>query len=213
VNLDGTDDYIAIGTKPAFDISPGSAHTATLWFKAPVQTSNRELIWKQGGCIGWDIMLRSDGRIQFNFNAGNNSCTGYSIYQVLSSAGTRYDDNNWHFVAGVVDRPNFNMALYVDANQVGSAAPDNGNSGTGGELRIGTSWNDQAPLKGTIDEVKIFNRVLSSAEVASYYNFNSLPINPGNTGTLQVSNSLSRGTHTIRVCNQESCRTGYLSIT
>ncbi len=85
----------------------------------------------------------------------------------------RVDDNQWHYIAMVVDRTNNRLSLYVDGvERAGSAAPTNFASlpNTGQSFRAGhwsffdpitTGGNQEFP--GTVDEI----RVSSSAHTAS----------------------------------------------
>jgi len=84
-------------------------------------------------------------------------------------------DNNWHHLVAVLDRDsNEGSRLYIDG--VG----DTGLTRTGDVLLIDNLYNDKQfiigalgnfgkPFSGIIDEVKIFNEVLTPEEVAQLY--------------------------------------------
>ena len=89
--------------------------------------------------------------------------TGGSAW--YGGGSTEATDGNWHFVAAVVQSNNY--TLYVDANVDGQGTCDPITSYTGtraiGHRADAGSW----PFVGKIDEVQIFDRALSSQEVAA----------------------------------------------
>ena len=89
------------------------------------------------------------------------------------SSPSKYNNGQWHYA--VVTYDGSTLGLYIDGTQVGSlstsgASPDN----TGTQpLRVGA--NSQASnsfFNGNIDEVRVWNRGLSSQEVADTFSGN-----------------------------------------
>ena len=83
-----------------------------------------------------------------------------------NTTGGAYNDGAWHYVVGVADGTN--IYLYVD----GSLAATTANSSTGTDLPflIGNGGDFCSSDGSQIDEVGIWNRSLSSQEVADLYN-------------------------------------------
>ncbi|MBR9681697.1 MAG: LamG domain-containing protein [Candidatus Altiarchaeota archaeon] len=162
-------DYITFASNPAmFDVDVGEAHSFSAWVKAGAQASTGFFFWKEGGCIGWELYMETDGDIGCLLRTGDAGCTGYNNYTSVSS-GLDYSDGKWHQVICSIDRPNLNQSLYVDGHLVASVAIDNTFSGVGGSLRIGTQWNNANPFDGIIDEVRAYDKALAPSEIAYIY--------------------------------------------
>jgi len=72
----------------------------------------------------------------------------------------------WYFLAGTNDGSN--VRIYVNgqlANTEPSPGPQYGP--IAGPLAIGRSWRNAWHFPGTIDDVRIYNRVLSATEIAA----------------------------------------------
>gem|GEM_PF-4409521 len=93
---------------------------------------------------------------------------------VLSpDAGTNVWDGNWHFIVGSYD--GHAVRMYVDGLEVGFGTPTTLAIKYGladdNKLYLGRYGSDACAghLEADVDEVRLFNRVLSAAEVASMY--------------------------------------------
>jgi hypothetical protein len=96
--------------------------------------------------------------------------TGDTLKAVTSSPN--YGLNSWHHVAGVVSKTDGTVTLYVDGVQEGRstftpnrAARDYGTI----RFRIGKGSSNWA-ADGKVDQVRIYNRALSPAEISDLYN-------------------------------------------
>jgi hypothetical protein len=85
-------------------------------------------------------------------------------------------DGNWHFVAVTVQRTSTNgIQFYVDGQPTGTSNPttregnlsNNASMQVGGSTLAGTYW------LGGLDEVEVFNRALTPAEIQAIYNIGS----------------------------------------
>jgi hypothetical protein len=168
MSFDGND-YINISTHIDFNADPGDQITLSAWFKGGTQSSSYGCIfWKEGGCIGWSIRLHNNGYVTLNFSTGEASCSGMSYYQV--NAGDRtYNDNQWHYVVGVIDRPNEILTIYVDGESKESISIDNTKIGAGGSTKIGTVWNNTYYFTGLIDNVAIYTQSLNQSQIQQHY--------------------------------------------
>jgi len=82
----------------------------------------------------------------------------------LGSQGLK--DTEWHHIAGSYD-PDVGFALYVDGNLIGTEPAVGPISyGLGGDFRIG-SMQGQRVFDGCLDEVQVFEKALTQAEVTS----------------------------------------------
>ena len=88
----------------------------------------------------------------------------------LSSTGT-YGDGNWHHVVCV--KHSSSNHLYIDGKLDSSTATTNGINHSA--LNLGTyGLSSTEFFKGELDQVRIFNKAISAAEVTTLYNENSL---------------------------------------
>jgi len=153
--------------------------TISLWFKCNV---NQFQVLTSVGPYGvsnnysWvSIYMLADGKIGGGYAANN----GGSVY--LKTTTAPYNDNSWHHLAltlnGVYGPGSF-VQLYIDGVEVSTTldtAYSTSLSSIQGTFRIGHSRlgniNSNAyNVNGSIDQVRIFNKALSAAEVTTLYN-------------------------------------------
>ena len=162
--------YVAVNN-PVVPLNGSGTWTVAMWIKTTVAGST--FLYQGDG--SW-----VSGNTTFYLN--NGSTTGTKAGGVRWGANweegsTTLNDGNWHFVA-LVDNVGTKL-LFVDghtdtlaANQWGTA------TGTGGQIWIGgsadTGDGDQTATNGLIDEVYIYNRALSLADVQSLTNNNAI---------------------------------------
>lgn len=172
--FDGVDDYVAVPSSAAFD----SNGTWMFWFKT-------NGIWgTDGGSItnGALLLSRSDSAsamkgitILLNPSTGEPSAQikgGTSTVCTVTSAFVGLTDNTWHHVALAYAKENgATNTLYVNGNIAGSCTNSAAWSFNNQDLRFGdtadTWWEE---YQGLLDDVRIYNRVLTSTEVSTIYN-------------------------------------------
>jgi hypothetical protein len=101
--------------------------------------------------------------------------TGTSQYGAVK--GPTLTDGKWLFVAGVVSPSgpsNFNLDLYVNGSLSASTTVANAGVSPTGEFVIGGLYGCSGPgcndgFKGDIDDVRVYSRALTGAEVMSLY--------------------------------------------
>ncbi|MEO7261960.1 MAG: LamG-like jellyroll fold domain-containing protein [Jatrophihabitantaceae bacterium] len=146
-----------------------SVYSTELWFKSSTASGGKLVGFgnaQTGMSSNYDkqVYLTNDGRLVFGvYNNGFDT--------VYSPPGLA--DGQWHQV--VATQGPAGMRLYVDDNLVGSNAAS-ANQAYGGYWRVGgdnlNAWPDQpssAYFAGTIDEVAIYDSVLSAAQVDAHY--------------------------------------------
>ena len=161
LNFDGND-HVAIAHSSAFDLSQ---LTIELWIKTPSDFGGdgyRALVVKQGADRDYNFYARSylDGTrtTHLHFSSAR---WGSSITLLPEP----YDPNTWHHVAITVDSTGlekyYSDGVFLEQHQRDPAVADNDYP-----LWIGKAdnlWN------GTIDEVRIYNHALPSAEIQQHY--------------------------------------------
>ncbi|MHC4354701.1 MAG: LamG-like jellyroll fold domain-containing protein [Planctomycetota bacterium] len=165
-------EYVDCGNPPQLDFGTGS-WTVSAWIKAPSSTDQMNVFSNGGDSSGGIRYVLSVGEtsdhmavLTLDDNASKEQSTGSVVV----------DDDQWHHIVGI--RDGGSMRIYVDGFQDGSdnALPDGYNlSGTSqANAYIGAGWNFETSVVqkffvGAIDEVRVYNYALSSAEVRSLY--------------------------------------------
>ncbi len=153
LEVDGAGGHIAVADVPYLRFAGTDSFTVSTWFKAQPKTSWGGIVTKGRSTSPWYGIWRDpDGPRLFSGTAE----TWPPTEPVLP-------DGDWHHAAIVQDGAAGTYALYVDGvNQnVPFAIP----ATTGaGDLWIGGADNGEY-FQGLIDDVRIYNRALSSSEV------------------------------------------------
>lgn len=163
-SLDGTNDYIDIGSRQIFNNTQSFTYSA--WIYADL-IRNRSIITggnttSGGGSLGiWSdgisrklALLVGPGTSQFIGDTTLVTSTWYHLVAVH----TPYD--------GVSD----NVQLYLNGSEDGSGILNIGTSTASFNQYIGSATNGASYFDGIIDEASIWVRDLSSSEVTELYN-------------------------------------------
>jgi hypothetical protein len=160
--FDGTDDYVTVADHAT--LKPAAAVTVEAWFKVSSFGGNVDCLLEKGGTTagnhGYAVVFRSAGRMAFGLADGS---TNYVLEGVKAGLG----DGAWHHVAAVWDGST--MYLYVDGVLDASrAAAPTTITGTRA-LTIGSIGGASDWTSATLDEVRVYDRALSAAEVKKRY--------------------------------------------
>ncbi len=163
LRFDGVDDAVDLGP---LDVSGETALTITFWFRADdFGTSDARFISKADGQYDqdhyWMISTLNGSRLRLRLRAGGSTDT------LISPTGT-LSTGVWTHVAATYDGST--MRLYRDGTEVASM-PKTGvldSSGTV-DAAIGnqptTASGGARPFDGLIDDLRIYSRALSEAEI------------------------------------------------
>ena len=176
--FNGTNSYIRV-TK---QITTNRPCAWSVWLRPNISQTNLPLVLlNQGGnpggptispalAINWgnDVPTRAAGAGRFVFYTYNSPG-----YFVRSQQRAQYDTNHWYHLVVTLDSTN--GSLYVDGQLEGTLGgqpfgQNNGNFYIGGSVSQNTEY-----FSGIIDDVRIYNRALSSNEVAQLYSIESTP--------------------------------------
>lgn len=187
LNFDGTNDYVEMADNSILDFTSTEAFTAEGWFK----TSNNFTVLSKAGISpeyqGYQIIVISSGAVSF----GLHSNFGLGDYIEVKSSTTNLNDDVWHHVAVSYDgsKSASGIKMYVDGTEETLDITQNNLTG---EISNSSIFNIGARSgarlgNGQIDEVRIWNAVLSGSTISSnmadelsgsepdlvaYYNFN-----------------------------------------
>ncbi|HEX7655269.1 MAG TPA: LamG-like jellyroll fold domain-containing protein, partial [Verrucomicrobiae bacterium] len=162
-------------------VTTDAAGTWSVGYWLKTATAGAEIMYQGNG--GWS----SSGQTMFYLN--NNGTTAGTHAGAVRWAGgwltgtAALNNNSWHFVT-LVDNAG-TETIYVDGNvDTVTATMANPLATSANQLWIGGSpdgGDGAVRMSGMIDEVYMFNRALSQAEVQSLYNNNAITNNPVNT--------------------------------
>jgi len=169
LSYDGVDDRIVVDS---FDLVGGSGITLAAWIKMNTIKSDARMISKaQGADIPdhyWAMLLGGGGdNLEFRL-----------MTDVGASRITSPDDQNveagiWTHVAVTWDAKDPNMRLYMNGEEIQSAAMDGTAVGVGPDVKVGVgnqsvsagAGNMDRPFDGIMDDVAIWNRGLTADEI------------------------------------------------
>ncbi len=156
LRLDGVNDAAQVADAAALDV-PANAFSVAAWVRRVVtSTHTADLIYDSGTQTGhWFFGFLANDKLSFT----TNGLVDYSSPLTVT-------DSNWHHVAAVVNGSGANnLAIYLD----GAAAPALSavitSTPSGPKLIGNKNGSLNTPFSGDIDELRVYNRPLSAAEV------------------------------------------------
>jgi len=160
LSFDGVDDYVEVPDSPSLRLTTGLS--MGFWIFWPIDNIEwGQIIGKGGGWGQKGYWLAAPGSRGIYFEIVNAAGNGvYFGWGPLSM-------NVWHYVVGTFDGST--MRLYVDGSLVGSAPQTDIGVNAAIPFRIAkhTTFGEYLQLK--IDEVRIYNRALTTEEIQESY--------------------------------------------
>ncbi|SMQ58294.1 PKD domain-containing protein [Agreia sp. VKM Ac-1783] len=153
------------GISSATQFNNPNTYALELWFKTTTTRGGKLIGFganKTGGSSGYDrhVYMENDGRLTFG------TWTGQTNTITTPSA---YNDGKWHYMSA--SQSSAGLKLFVDGALSGTN-PQTQAQDYNGYWRVGgdTTWGNTAPyFAGTIDEVAVYPRALTSDEVKNHY--------------------------------------------
>lgn len=175
--FDGADDYAEVTHATDIDFlgncvnDVAESFTIDAWVRTAVSTGLQTILDKRVNAAnprGYHLFI-FDGRLGFQIATG-------TTFSNFVAPGNPVADGNWHFIAVTVTRCRGAAGrLYVDGNLALSFAPLIGNLSNPANLNIGRRIPAFGAnyLRGALDELEIFKRALSAAELQAIFNAGS----------------------------------------
>jgi hypothetical protein len=189
MTFNGSTSFIKLDTATDFGIT--DKMTASVWVKFNNSDTNKVILGTQGSSNGFVIRqsVNTPGKLQWQVL---NTIGGATNLQTSAT----YSDNQWHLVTGTYDGSN--TVLYIDGIYITkgsltgnvaypSAYPFSIGCYAAGRLESFSVFN------GSIDDVMIFNRALTTDEITGLYNATAI----------SHSSTLSIGDHTYKAYAQD----------
>lgn len=166
-NLDGSG-YAEVPDADNLDFGT-SAFTIQFWAKPSSIANNARMVTK--GITGngeWMISFSSNDNVRvFAKDSNGNHLDTAHAFATLSV-------NTWAMVTVVVDTPNNKILFYKDNQSTpteDTGASWSGNFNNTRSLVVGDHYNGSTRLDGLIDDVRAYNKALSSDEVEQNFNY------------------------------------------
>jgi len=163
-SFDGSEDYVSIANSTS--LNPQTL-SVSMWVKGSTQGGYKYLLVKQSA--NFAFYTGANAGLYFYITP-----SGYSL--TLSPAySASIWNNQWHHVVGVYDGSK--VRLYVDGTEFQNGTICGGSqlASSSGPLYIGgyidQGYGGTLNFNGTLDEVRIYNRALSPAEIRALYDF------------------------------------------
>ena len=162
VNFDGVDDYL----HRASFIKGLNEVAIMAWAKSDTGNSTHMVI--AGEDIGVKLWLKNGNRPRLTIKSVGNA------QQTIGSNATRINLNEWHHLAGTYTSTTGELKLYVDGELVdsgnvggtGAVIKNTGKSNGNFEIgRLSRAVDNKQYFKGDIDEVRVFNTLLSQNQI------------------------------------------------
>jgi hypothetical protein len=163
LGFDGSDDYVQVADTANLRFDLSSADFSLFAWVKRTTTGTEYIISKEDA--------DNDG-YRLQFNSSNQVLCSEDATDVTSSA--TITDTTWHLIGCTIDRDG-NGQVYIDGRADGSAQSMGTDAmATTSNIRIGTrSYTSTSYFNGLIDDVRIYNYVLTAAQIKNLYNENS----------------------------------------
>ena len=189
LSFNGINSYLGVGNS----VIPSGDFSISSWFYATDNTSYKTIVGQYAS--------GQTGRLWFGFESSN---FGYRIGSANQTISV--DTNKWVFTT--ITRQNNQVKIYINGELKNTSTASDNIYQT--NTYIGSYDSTGGFFAGTLDEVRIYNRALSSSEVTQLYEFAPEPVGywdfeentgttikdksgNGNTGTLYNSPTWTQG--------------------
>ncbi|MEK7138744.1 MAG: LamG-like jellyroll fold domain-containing protein, partial [Patescibacteria group bacterium] len=166
LDFDGSNDYVNAGSAASLDDLQDFTYSAWIYPRTLGEGIFKGIIVEKAGGSGFKRFTLGDS-IGLNFR-GEVELTGSSA--VVNSNASAVSLNQWQYVAMTYNQATHTVTLYKDGTLLAS------NSGVGslvseavGDLLIGNDVAMSRTFDGLIDEVRIYNRALTQADIQTLH--------------------------------------------
>ncbi|MFI0135626.1 exo-alpha-sialidase [Streptomyces luteogriseus] len=166
LSFDGTDDAVRLPYRSRLPLGEGD-FTASLHFRYTATTGEQPFLWMGGiGTTQPQVWLRGEpagNRVRGLITTRSGATT---VRSASVSADGAHNDGHWHHLA--LRRGGGRLTLFLDGEVTGTAdVPGSVSRNSPFGVHIGQRMDSRAFLTGAIDDVRVWNRALSDAELAS----------------------------------------------
>lgn len=164
LGFDGADDAVRLPYREELPLGAGD-FTASLWFRYTATTGEQPLLWMGGvGTTQPQVWLRGEpasGRVRGLITVREGAT---AVRTAWVSADGAYNDGRWHHLA--LRRGGGRLTLFVDGTSTGAPdVPGSVSRNAPFGVHIGQRMDGRAHFTGAIDEVRVWDRALTDAEI------------------------------------------------
>jgi hypothetical protein len=169
-NFDGSSGYVIIPASASLNVGTNGGLTVEGWINPASATANQALVeWNSGTKLG--VHLWSSQPAPYGGGAGSiyvNMVDTTGAFHWLTSAGGILNTNGFQHVALTYDTTSGATCLYYNGALVASQSLGSFTPQTSVDLYLGKRPGDASSIyRGLMDEVSLYNRSLSAAELQS----------------------------------------------
>ncbi|PLX21290.1 hypothetical protein C0584_03125 [Candidatus Parcubacteria bacterium] len=155
--FDGIDDFIQVSDDTSLDIS--SEITLSAWVRPGDEDATNRVISKNDDA--YELTVNADETVSFGIN------TWYGDADKTITSDIALIQGEWSHIVGIFDGDN--LAVYVNNVSKVEDTAESSITLNNDELFIGRRLSAGREFSGRIDEVRIYNRALSSSELGTLY--------------------------------------------
>lgn len=174
-SLNGINAYVQVANSASLHSS--NQLTVTGWFKTTTLAPEWQNIFWKGDlpdCSGascqnreYALWLNTAGFLQLSSTSTDRVGVGETA--AITPSGL-VSPGQWYHFAAVINSTAGNLQIYLNGSPVVTTAySTNGIRTTGGPLTFGTDGGASQFFSGQLDEIALFNRALTSSEIAAAY--------------------------------------------
>jgi hypothetical protein len=161
-NTGGEDKYLSVADASCANLEIAGSQSWCAWVKLESYTGNERILSKFGA--GTEKNLWVTGTQKFAFTLAGLTTNTTAIGTTNAATGS------WFFVVGVYDSANSLIKIYVNAVMETDETASGSATDTNGVFAIGRKGGtDSNYFDGIVDDVAIFNRALTAAEITYLY--------------------------------------------
>ncbi|AWN32487.1 laminin G [Streptomyces sp. NEAU-S7GS2] len=166
LSFDGTDDAVRLPFRRSLPLGTGE-FTCSLWFRYDATTGEQPLLWMGGvGTRSPQVSLAGDpahDRIVARLTAVDGAQPPATAQAVTNDA---YNDGSWHHLA--LRRSGGRLLLTVDGGEttVAPGVPGSVSRGSVFGVHLGQKPDSRVQFTGALDEVRVYRRALTDAELS-----------------------------------------------
>ena len=201
--------YVDVANPSNFAFDYTQPFSISAWVYRTANTANNVVAakWDPATTKGYKLWLPASGAY---CNGSGSNCldfimrNGGTSQEILTPGGT-LSTNAWHHVVATYDgsQSESGMKLYIDGAATGNSAANNlsGSILTSVDFKVAVDDTTTASyFPGTLDEVRVYNRVLSPSDVLTLYNSTATACS-GPTGYAGDEIYNNDANHVMQYCN------------
>ena len=176
ITLDGNDDHVTFGNASVANFDHDDSFTYEIWMRSTANAS-KYIMGKNessGNYRGVEITYRGNAHVgKIGYFIRNTNSSSNRI--VVSTENATYRGNNWHHIVCTYDGSGEATGMNIIIDNVNDTTTVSTGDISGGitstsNLCIGSRNGAATYIPGTFGAFKIYNKVLTSAEILQNYN-------------------------------------------